>query len=293
LLLSARQNNQYAALVTIDFSKVFDCLNFDLLLESLSRSGFNGTSLTWFSSYIHGRSQRTKYFNAYSSSLPLTSGSPQGSCLAPILFNIYINSLLRLLPDDNHAAYVTLVAVGSTHAASCSAMQTLLTLVHDWSTEYGLTISPTKCHAMCISPKAKYDISTQAVLLYIGSALLPIVTSMRILGVIFTNDLSWHVHCSATRKKISSLTGVIQRFGSILNADCRKKLIHAFVTPHLRYCLPVWGSTLLGTKTAMNTVLLRAARIMLNNRHIELDNSTYAATGLCNFNTFLSFCNVS
>jgi hypothetical protein len=57
-------------------------------------------------------------------------------------------------------------------------------------------------------------------------------------------------------------------------------------------CLPVWGNAQVGVSTKMNTVLLRTARIMLNDRHIKLDNSTYMATGISSFNMFLFLCNV-
>jgi hypothetical protein len=132
-----------------------------------------------------------------------------------------------------YADDVTLVATGDTFTTACLIMQSFLNIVNQWSVEYGLTISPAKCYAMFISPKVKTDATIQASL-YIGEAQLPIVTSMRILGVTFTNDLSWHVHSNAIRKKISSMTVVIQRFEHTLNIDCRKKLIHAFVTPHIR-----------------------------------------------------------
>ena len=75
----------------LDLSAAFDTLDHTLLVESLrSYFGFSGTTLQWFSSYLHVRTQRVIIGDTISSPRYLEFGVPQGSILGPLLFTLYI-----------------------------------------------------------------------------------------------------------------------------------------------------------------------------------------------------------
>ena len=91
LLFSACRNILYIAVVTIDFTKAFDVINFNHLLNALSSAGFGTDAIAWFGSYLHDRTQRTKYFSALSPLLSIPSGVPQYSVIGSVLYNIFAN----------------------------------------------------------------------------------------------------------------------------------------------------------------------------------------------------------
>ena len=72
-------------------SKAFDTVNHNRLPQKLRDFGLSGSLLLWFKNYLSGRFQRVTVLGATSTSLPITSGVPQGSLLAPFLFSVYIN----------------------------------------------------------------------------------------------------------------------------------------------------------------------------------------------------------
>ena len=68
----------------------FDCVNHRLLLLKLNKIGFPSYLINWLHSYLMGRSQRVKFNNAICSTIPVTSGVPQGSQIL-LLQNFYIH----------------------------------------------------------------------------------------------------------------------------------------------------------------------------------------------------------
>ena len=79
--------------ILMDLSKVYDCLPHDLIIAKLEAYGLNTNSLRFIFDYLSCRKQRTKVGSTYSNCSELLRGIPQGSILAPLLFNIFINDI--------------------------------------------------------------------------------------------------------------------------------------------------------------------------------------------------------
>ena len=74
----------------LDLSKVFDTLNFDILLYKLEYYGIKSVSLQFFKSYLQNRLKYVQIdYNCKSDIKTVNLGVPQGSILGPLLF-IYI-----------------------------------------------------------------------------------------------------------------------------------------------------------------------------------------------------------
>ena len=79
----------------MDFSKAFDTVNKDIMLDKLDRLGFRGIIRDLFDSYLSDRCIYVEVNGCKSETKTLNIGLPQGSVSAPWLFNLYINDIHR------------------------------------------------------------------------------------------------------------------------------------------------------------------------------------------------------
>ncbi|XP_055371582.1 uncharacterized protein LOC129605695 [Condylostylus longicornis] len=132
------------AAIFIDIAKAFDTVQHSLLLHKLFNAGFRGFVLNWFESFISNRKQKVRVGNSYSGVTNVNMGVPQGSVLGPILFLVFINSLLI----QRFKGHPTAFADDTSFSYSCknrfsvfSDMNYDLDLIRRWFYAHGLVIS--------------------------------------------------------------------------------------------------------------------------------------------------------
>ena len=77
--------------IFLDLKKAFDTVDHTTLLLKLRKYGIKSTSYNWFTSYLTNREQFCYWDGANSRRDILKCGIPQGLCLGPLLFSLYIN----------------------------------------------------------------------------------------------------------------------------------------------------------------------------------------------------------
>ena len=96
--------------IYLDLFKAFNTIDHLILIEKLKYYGINSANLNLFSSYLNNR----KIDHIKSNMLPITTGTPQGSILGPLLFIIYINGFAQASKMFNFIIYADDTILSST-----------------------------------------------------------------------------------------------------------------------------------------------------------------------------------
>ena len=81
----------------LDLKKVFDTVDRSVHMKKLRAYGIRGSAGDWFESYLKER-KRYCAANGHRSNIKnITCGIPQGSCLGPLFFIIYLNDFEKYL----------------------------------------------------------------------------------------------------------------------------------------------------------------------------------------------------
>jgi len=89
----AINNKKHTLAVFLDFSKAFDMLWKEGLLHKLHSLGVGGNMHRFISDSLTDRIIQVRVGNVLSDKVQMDNGTPQGSIISPMLFNIMINDL--------------------------------------------------------------------------------------------------------------------------------------------------------------------------------------------------------
>ena len=230
----------------IDLSKAFDTLSHDILLRKLHKYGIRDTPLKWFKSYLEERTMRVKVNStneplAHSTYYPLTYGTPQGSCLGPILFLVFINDLHHsvvhgislLFADDT-----TLLHSHKNLRYLKWAVEDDLNRLMDWFKANKLTLNLDKTVCILFSNQSK----TQDITLNIGTYKLQSSDIVKFLGVWIDKKLTWNKHTSTLIVKLKQNLHLLKMSNKFLTKETKKLIYYAHIYSHLTYGILIWGN---------------------------------------------------
>ena len=152
--ISVDNNGGQTDAILLDFSKAFDRVSHQHLCYKLHHYGIRGKLLDWAKQFLTGRSQCVIINGEQSDSTTVSSGVPQGTVLAPLLFLCCINDLpkniqstIRLYADD----VILYTSINTTE--DCDKLQRDLNILARWEEDWKMSFNLQKCEFLRMHKK--------------------------------------------------------------------------------------------------------------------------------------------
>ena len=149
---------KYTAMIFIDLKKAFDTVDHQILLDKMQFYGIAELAHKWFSSYLDNRKQYCRVNGTTSSIENIDIGVPQGSCLGPLLFLLYINDLPFALKRAKATMYTDYTAISYSSDKSEEldlVINEELSYIERWLQGNKISLNVVKTQAMIIGSKPK------------------------------------------------------------------------------------------------------------------------------------------
>ena len=211
------------------------------------------------------RTQQVSVNGCKSKLSQITSGVPQGSVLGPVLFIIYINSMIEKSNEQSGSdlfLYADDVKIFKEvkNEEDVEILQNDLDRLVDWSKYSLLRFNPEKCVVMRIKlGKKKLEVRNYY---NIDETRLRIVEEEKDLGVIIDDKLSFEDHISQIVKKANSLVGITRRTFDYIDKNVFKAIFTSIIRPILEYAAPVWNPKKKFLIDIIENVQRRATRLI-------------------------------
>ena len=225
--------------IFLDIAQAFDRVWHPGLLFKL-KSFLPAPYYLLIKSYLNQRTFVTKINGALSNSQIATAGVPQGSDIAPFLFNIFSsdlplndNTLLGTFADDT-----AILATDKDPIQAAQKIQNHLTVLNTWFHDWKILVNPSKSSQITFTLR-----SLECPATFIGNAQIPSSTQTNYLGLILDKRLTWGPHLKNKRKALNSRLHLLRPLlRSKLSLKTKRTIYMALLRPIWYYGIQLWGS---------------------------------------------------
>ena len=242
----------------LDASKAFDLVDHGMLFDKLLTRGLPA-SIVWFlSSWYYAQQMCVRWNSSVSDSFHVSNGVRQGGVLSPMLFAVYVDSLLEMLEASGVGCYSGGCFVGAVCYADdnvllapcASALRVMLDICDTFASSHGLVFNAAKTQLICFRQRYTNTFPTETI--FNGST-LRFVEEVSHLGHILAYNLD------DKQDIIRAIKELNRKANSVL---CKFSSLDPFVKCFLikSYCLSLYGSPL----WSLSSPSLRSIEVALN-----------------------------
>jgi len=289
-------------LAKLDLSSAYNRVEHTHLLDLFRQLGLPPIFARFYHGFLHDRCFRVRYNQQFSRWAHEFCGCPQGAVSSPILFDIYVNALLRHIDPIARALHIrtpmfaddlTIWKVGNDPKQLAANLTSLIeNYIQPWVREYNMILSPSKCESYYFTPSTR-DHTWPSII--VGGKVLqrPKTSTIRILGVFFDQRLTMCGHVAHLVHRSTPTFNLLARVANSMfgcsQSDLRSMYI-AFICSGLEYAAPVWFPLLSNTQLKrLATIETKCLRLILGAPRGTPNADLYFEANLAPLATRLAF----
>ena len=214
--------------------------------------------------------------------LNVNVGIPQGSCLGPLLFLVYINDIflatnikLRLFADDACLSYQH---CDSDHVNAVINRE--LGKIDEWLCKNRLFINYSKTKFLLFNRTAKKSEFSVKV----NGFVIEQSENIKYLGLILDDKLNWKAHLKCLKSKLSRSCFMMSKLRYFLDTSTLKMVYYSLFYPHIQYCISDWGGAASCHLKPIVSMQKRVVRYVCRVPALTPTNSLFVKTGILKCN---------
>jgi len=283
--------------IFLDLQKAFDTVSHDRLLFKLEKLGIRGVCHELIKSYLSNRSQITRINGVLSEPKIMTTGLPQGTVLAPILFILYLNDLLEIPFDGKVSSYAddTVVTFSGQQWEDLEVKaNTELYKIQTWLSHNLLSLNVNKTKAMTFSPNVTTQPTNQLTVRFhpdkcqyfqtkqcsCNNEIIQSVSEFKYLGITLDQFLKWKNHIINLSKRLRNRITVFYNLRNIVDYKTIKTVYNAVVQSLLDYCIIIWGGTYTTNLEILNISHKYILKTLLKRKKTYPSTEVYRESGV-------------
>ena len=237
----------------IDFEKAYDTVPIEGMLRKLYLAGVTGQCLAFVRGLYANATVRVRTKSGLSEFIRLLRGLRQGCNASPLLFDVFINDILRgceqlgvqVVGVDGNGRVVGLLFADDL-VLICSNRRRLrqaLELVQSWADVNEMRFGVGKCGVMGFGAGATERLQRNPDQFRLGDERVPLVDVYVYLGLPFTSPLSLPRMAASRAEKGQRALNAVQGALSCVSIPIalRVKIVKAIIVPVLTYGGELWG----------------------------------------------------
>ena len=250
------KHKTHTAAVFLDIRKAYDMVHRPAVLYKIYRLGIRGHLAFYLRNFLIGRRPfHLRCRSVLSDTQVMENGLPQGSCLSPLLFNVFIDDLFAdISPQVSFSLFADDSAMWCSdrdYDTAIFRLQGCLRKLEDWSKLNGLEFSSEKSAAIIFSRTLRIQPSHR---LRIYTNIIPYVTSYKFLGVVLDRRLSMRQHITYIKVKCNSRLNLFRCITGTFGGADRATLLRLYrsiVLPIIEYGAVVYAG---GTEKTLQSL---------------------------------------
>ena len=266
-------SNQHSICIFLDIKNAFDKLDPQMILFCMIKQHMTGNVLRFVNNFLTQRTMFTQLNNTKSKVCQVEAGTPQGSVLSPILFNLVIDKIGQIIAQTNgvdgclFADDIAIFTPPTTNLKQATVnLQKALDDITMWSLQNRIKFSENKTKLVIFGDK-KTTFKPKMAIMHFN---IERVKMYKYLGIILQENGKHDLQFKATTKRLNWLVHLFNRLtqrnkNEIITLPTLKLLLVATMRATAAYGLPFLNYSE-KQFNKLNTLLVRPIKRILNLR---------------------------
>lgn len=174
----------------------------------------------------------------------LITGVPQGSILGPLLYIIYVNDIVRTIPEDKLITFADDTTILNTsNTIENLEIDTFITInqVAAYFENIGMKINLMKTQFMHFNLSTRRNLDKKNINVLLSENQLTQTDFTKFLGITVDSRLCWNEQIDQLSSKLASGIYIIRKISRLNNKKLILNCYYAFIFSHISSSIILWG----------------------------------------------------